>query len=216
MTRIFDRRSTLVFVIAVLALVVAMSSTAAYAAVARNSVISRSIKNGEVKTPDLAAGSVTSAKIQDGAVTGPDIAAGAVRSGQLGSGAVNSAKIADRTVDSIDLEYGAVGAENLGNIQAVYATSAPIIDADGTTNGGAVGSASVQAHCPAGAIPIGGGADWVNASSGSVLDKNLYLHSSYTTETGWYARGSVDMGAQGNVQLRVRAVCLTRWTPPQP
>ena len=76
MTRIFDRRSTLVFVIGVLALVVATSSTAAYAAVARNSVVSRSIKDGAVKARDLGASAVTTDKIADGQVTRSDLAGG--------------------------------------------------------------------------------------------------------------------------------------------
>lgn len=201
MTRIFDRRSTLVFVIAVLALVVAMSSTAAYAAVARNSVVSKSIKNGQVKTPDLAAGAVTSAKLRDGNVTAPDLA----------NGAVTSAKIADGTVTGGDLAEAAVGAQHLTRIETVTALSSATADADGVINGGDFGLAQATANCPAGWTPISGGANWANQSNGSMSDKNVYLQATYGVGGGWYARGIVDIGAQGTVQLQVHVRCLEPW-----
>jgi hypothetical protein len=54
----------------------------------------------------------------------------------------------------------------------------------------------------------------VNPSAGSVTDKNLYIHTSHGTSSGWFARGIIDIGAQGTVQLRVRVQCLAPW--PQP
>lgn len=214
MTRIFDRRSTLVFVIAVLALVVAMSSTAAYAAVARNSVLSKSIKNGQVKTPDLAADAVTSVKLRDGQVATPDLGEGAVTSAKVANGAVTSAKIADGSIGGGDLAEASVGAQHLTHVETYFNTSAATGDADGTTNGGTYGTAATTASCPAGWTLLSGGAQWVNPSAGAVDDKNLYLHSSYMTGSGWSARGIVDIGAQGTVQLRAWAKCLAPWPGP--
>lgn len=59
---------------ALLALVVAMGSTA-YAA---NTVRSQDIVNGQVKTKDLAKNAVKSAQVKDGSLTAADLAAGAV------------------------------------------------------------------------------------------------------------------------------------------
>ena len=186
MSRILERRSALVIAIGVLALAVATSSTVAYAAaVARNSVLSRSIKNGEVKAPDIA------------------------------PGAVRSGKIADGSVDGVDLREGAVGAQHLALMQTYFNTSAATGDADGTTNGGDFGKVAVTASCPAGWMPISGGAQWVEPSIGDANEKNLYLHSSVITSTGWYARGIIDTGAQGNVKLRVFVRCLPPWPSPQ-
>src|SRR5215207_5297763 len=73
-------------VISILALVIAMSS-GAYAAVTiaeKNSVVSKSIKNGQVKAKDLANNSVRTAKIKDGQVTSADIADGQVTSADIG------------------------------------------------------------------------------------------------------------------------------------
>lgn len=63
--------------VALLALVVALGGTS-YAAVtlAKNSVRSAHIVNGQVKAADLAAGSVTTAKVKDGSLSATDFAAG--------------------------------------------------------------------------------------------------------------------------------------------
>ncbi|MFC5177149.1 hypothetical protein [Nocardioides taihuensis] len=185
MTRIFDRR-TLVFAVCVLALVVAMSSTAW--ALGRNSVNSRAIKNGAVKTVDLATDAVTSAKVRDGSVDGADLADGGVQ--------------------PEDLSQSAVGASQLGEIITVSTTSSSVGDADGTTNGGDHGTVWTQANCPGETRAISGGAEWVEPTSGSVDTKDLYLHTSKPVADGWYARGIVDIGAQGMVKLRVYVSCL--------
>ena len=85
-------------VIASLALFIALGGVSYAATIAaKNSVRSSSIKNGQVKTADLATNAVTSTKIKNGQVAGADLAAGAV----------NSAKIADGSVARGDLAAGA-------------------------------------------------------------------------------------------------------------
>jgi hypothetical protein len=57
-----------------LALVVALGGTGAYAAsLAKDSVTSKQIKDGAVKSVDLGAASVTGAKVKDGSLTGGDV-----------------------------------------------------------------------------------------------------------------------------------------------
>lgn len=60
-----------VALIAALALLTA--GTAAAATAAKNSVTSRSIKNGTVKTVDIAAGAVTGPQVLDNSLTGADV-----------------------------------------------------------------------------------------------------------------------------------------------
>jgi len=63
-------------VIATLALFIALGGVSYAASIApKNSVRSSSIKNGQVKTPDLANNAVTSAKIKNGQVASVDLAA---------------------------------------------------------------------------------------------------------------------------------------------
>lgn len=70
--------------VALLALVVATGGTA-YAAVElrQNSVLSKHIKNGQVKTKDLANASVTGAKVKDGSLTATEFAPGQLPSGSV-------------------------------------------------------------------------------------------------------------------------------------
>lgn len=172
-----ERHRLLVFVVAVLALVLAMSTSAW--ALGRNSVTSKTIKNGQVKSPDLAQDSVTSAKVRDGAIAAEE------------------------------LGDGAAGATELAPIVSYYVSSVPVGDSDGTTNGGGHGTVEVDANCPADSLALSGGARWVDASSGSIASKNLYVHSSFLVGNGWRARGTVDIGAQGTVRLQVQVNCLT-------
>ena len=69
-------------IISIFALVIAMSGSA-YAAVTiaeKNSVVSKSIKNGQVKTKDVANNAINSNKIKDGQVSSADIGDGQVTS----------------------------------------------------------------------------------------------------------------------------------------
>ncbi|MBM0126451.1 hypothetical protein [Pimelobacter simplex] len=160
-------RATVALVIALLALV-ASTTGVAYAAekAAKNSVVSKSIKNGQVKNKDLGANAVTSDKIADGAVKASDV-----------------------------------------NIVTVQTTSAVLGDVDGSTNDGPnTDIIEAIAQCPAGTKVIGGGAEWVGTGD---TNDNTYLHSSTVSGNGWKAKGINDMGAQGNVQLQVTALCLS-------
>jgi hypothetical protein len=69
--------------VALVALVVAMSGVA-YAAAPKNSVTSKSIKDGNVKTADLAAAAVTSTQIADGSIGLADLSAAAAAPGNSG------------------------------------------------------------------------------------------------------------------------------------
>jgi hypothetical protein len=71
--------------IALLALFVALGGTS-YAAVslAPNSVATKQIKNGQVKTADLGKNSITSPKVRDGSLTASDFASGQLPAGPRG------------------------------------------------------------------------------------------------------------------------------------
>jgi hypothetical protein len=80
------------FVISLFALVIA-TSTGAYAAVTiapKNSVVSKSIKNQEVKTKDLAASAVSAEKLKNNSVNGAKIADGAIGADDMSTAAKNS------------------------------------------------------------------------------------------------------------------------------
>src|SRR3954447_17866912 len=87
-------------VVSYLALFVALGGTSAYAAntigsddVVDESLQSVDIKNGEVKTPDIAAGGVNTSHIKDGAIKDTDLATDSVGSTKIKDGSVGPAEL---------------------------------------------------------------------------------------------------------------------------
>jgi hypothetical protein len=80
----FRPHLTFANVASVLALIVALSGTALAAGIARDSVKSKQIKDGAVKTTDLADDAVTSAKVDDGSLSSKDFASGQAPAGPQG------------------------------------------------------------------------------------------------------------------------------------
>jgi hypothetical protein len=122
------RRPSPAMLVAVFALFIALGGSALAVTAAKNSVKSKSIKNGAVKKQDLATaavtadkvadgaigtakladGSVATAKLADGSVTTPKVADDAVSTGKLADDAVSTAKIADDSVTSAKIPQSAV------------------------------------------------------------------------------------------------------------
>jgi hypothetical protein len=199
MKNLFKRRPSVALVLALLALVVAMGN-GAYAAVTaqKNSVVSKSIKNGQVKTPDLAPGAVTTKKLKGNAVG----------SAKLKDGAVTSADIAENGVEWQHIAPWNVGAQHLAGTLTVTSTSPPTGDSGGVLNGGGHGIAEATAACPSGSVLLGGGATWVQPSSPGTDLANVYIQASRPQTNSWVARGVVDFGAQGTIRLQTVALCL--------
>ena len=85
-------------VIGYLALFVALSGSAYAVTAPRNSVGSKSIRNGQVKSPDLHDNGVAGVDLQDNGVQSRDIQDGGVQSVDLASGAVQSGNLAASAV----------------------------------------------------------------------------------------------------------------------
>ncbi|MCR1783835.1 hypothetical protein KVF89_14945 [Nocardioides carbamazepini] len=94
--------------IAILALTIAVSGTA-YAVAAKNSVVSSSIKNGQVKTKDLAPNGVDGSRIAPNAVEGSRIAPNAVDRTRIAPNAVDSGKVVDDSLTGADIAEGSLG-----------------------------------------------------------------------------------------------------------
>ena len=106
-------RPTYANIASTLALVVALGSGGSYAAghLGRNSVASKQIKNGTIKTVDLGDGSVTGAKVAPGAVTSSSVANGSLNAEDLAPGVVKGVPQATVQFDeaTADLADGAKG-----------------------------------------------------------------------------------------------------------
>lgn len=140
--------------LALLALVVLISGgTAAYAAtVAKNSVVSRSIKNGAVQAVDLKNGAVTSPKLGLNAVTGDHVG--------------------DDAIKGVDVDESSLGtvpnASSLGGVPAssylrgsAYTKESPL--QVGTDKGD--GTFVIRFQCDPGDLILSGGPANVNATS---------------------------------------------------
>jgi hypothetical protein len=124
MLRRFRPRLSYANVIATLALFIALGGGAYAAATApKNSVTSRSIKNGQVKRVDLAKRAVTNSRI------GPN----AVSDSKIGPNAVSTGKIADNAVTTTKVLDGAITTPKLGDT-AVTQSKLAANSVNGLTN----------------------------------------------------------------------------------
>jgi hypothetical protein len=98
--RLERQRRSPASVIALLALVVALSGGSAWAAA---TIGTAQIKNGAVTTAKLADGAVKTGRVSNGAITSAKVASGAVTAGKIANNAVTSAKIANGQVVGPDL-----------------------------------------------------------------------------------------------------------------
>jgi hypothetical protein len=89
----------------------------AYAAVIapKNSVVSRSIKNGQVKRQDLGSGAVTNTRIGRKAVSNSKIGPNAISNSKLRDASVSSSKIADGSVTTSKLGDNSVTTAKLAD-----------------------------------------------------------------------------------------------------
>jgi len=119
--------------VAMVALMVALGGSALAVTAAKNSVTTKSIKNGAVKSKkiaangvkekNLAAGAVTTGKLADrsvatgkladGSVAAGKLADGSVVTGKLADDAVTNAKVADNAVETAQIAQGGVGNTDL-------------------------------------------------------------------------------------------------------
>jgi hypothetical protein len=127
MLRRFRPRLSYANVIATVALFIALGG-GAYAAVTapKNSVTSRSIKNGQVKRVDLGARAVTNSKIGPNAVSSSKIADNAITSTKILDGAIATPKLADNAVTLNKLAANSVN--GLTNIEDGTVTGADVLE----------------------------------------------------------------------------------------
>jgi hypothetical protein len=196
------RRITPVMAVAVLALVVAISSSATAALLIsgkqirdhsitgkdlkKNAVNSKTIKNKSVKGKDLKRGAVKSAHVADHSLTGTDIRNNSITSEQIADGTITSSDVSTTLLQTIN--SGATG------FQVVTANSA---------DGMPAMKRSVNASCPAGKVAI---------SASAYSDGPLDVTPPEVQRTGngsFSAADAVDLpllGLAGKIVLQVTCV----------
>lgn len=204
---IFSHRPSPAFVLAAIALLVALGGTsvAAVQDAAPNSVGSAALKSNAVTNAKIAAGAVSSSKLANGAVTGGKIASGAVTSATIASRAVTGAKIAANAITTTQVAPGSLLSSDFGSGQIPRGPTGPAGQGIQGLQGvqGPPGLSAVQivtastdlvhdgvqfvtANCPTGKKVIGGGAQ---ATGPGVADQPVILRESNPTSagTGWHA-----------------------------
>src|SRR5215218_7806682 len=168
-------------VTATIAVFLAMSGVAAAVTLApKNSVTSASIKDGEVKTPDVRGGAVTGAKIAansvgsgkviDGSLTGADVRDDSLDQNKLMAASVGTPELADISVVGSKIQAGAVDSRALAD-NAVGANDAKDL-VTATSLGtviGAGGAGNATVTCPNGGMVIGGGFAWQEEEPNSIV-----------------------------------------------
>ena len=189
-------------------------STGAYAAgLANNSVKSKHIKDGQVKTADvrdyslaaadLGASSVTSWHIASNSVSTGLVADNSLGAADLGPDSVQSSEIAADAVQSSELDANAAGkSEIAGN--SIGSEELLAIDEVVNTQTVPVDQAlTVVATCPAGQQIISGG----NGKVSNGLGGNVPLQFSHRSAGGWQVRYYNGFGVPVNVSAY--AYCLS-------
>jgi hypothetical protein len=121
------RRPTYAEVMSTLALFLALvGGTALAAGLPKNSVGSRTVKDGSLRSVDLADGSgVSGADVVDGSLGGADVADGSLGGAALLDGSLGAAELAGGSVSGFDIAAGAVDGSKL---KPNAVTSAAVLD----------------------------------------------------------------------------------------
>lgn len=153
-----------------LALLIVLTGGTALAAdaaktAAKNTVTSKSIKNGQVKTADLA----------PAAVTGDKLAPGSVTSDQVNNGSLTGADISDNALTGNDVNESTLGtvpnASALGGVPAAAYLRGTVVQKESAVAAGTDlgdGTAAQIISCDAGDILLSGGPANVNPTSDMV------------------------------------------------
>jgi hypothetical protein len=192
--------------IACAALFVALGGTS-FALPGRNRVDRNDLRANVVGARNIKNAAVRRRHIKEFAVGRRQLANAAVRTRKLRDSAVTNSKIQTGAVNALKIAPGSVIGPKLGAVIVRTATSPLTADADGTSNGGAVGIATATVQCGTGERLLSGGARWVTNNTPETT-KQLFLRESHPSGNGWRAVGNVDFGAQGQAQLQVQVVCL--------
>jgi hypothetical protein len=175
------RKPSPAMVVATIALIGSFTG-GAFATVALNQVVSTSIKDGQVKTVDLANGSVTTAKIRDGQVNFIDLSSGAKTKLRLS----NDARYLRSTV-TVTTKSAGIPLGDSGGATATCPTGMQAI-------GGGVDPSSVLNRVVTGSMPVVGG-----------LNPGQLADGQHGPATAW--RGFANNNADAGSTVTVSVIC---------
>jgi hypothetical protein len=143
-------RFTPAMAVAILAMVIAMSTSATAALLITGS----QIKNGSVTGKDIKNKSVTGKDIKKKAIGAKHLKKNAVRSKHVKNGSLTGADLTDRSITTSDLSSNVI--ETLGG----GASGFQVVTASVESGIGGGGTTTVAASCPAGKVAISANSYW--------------------------------------------------------
>jgi hypothetical protein len=216
MTTIRRFQPTPAFMLALIALVVAMSGTAvAVTALAPNSVKSKHIVNGQVKAKDLGPNSVRGPKVQDASLTGADVTDGSLAGADVTDESLTSGDVQNGSLTGEDVQDDSLtGADvNESTLEGMMASRVRMVISQGPPQ--QFGAERV-ASCAASEKAIGGGGAWLLPGTNSPTQLEAFVTASMPDPaipgadgaTGWRAAGRNISGLDR--AFRVYAVCVPK------
>ena len=204
------------FVIAMIALLVAMSGTAVAAGLAANSVKSKQIVNGQVKTPDLGANAVGGGKVKDNSLSGLDLLDGSILGADVQDGSLTGTDVQDSSLTGADVQNDSLTAADIQEGTLGLMSNQVRMVSNTTANQATGTGTSISVSCPATEKAIGGGAAWIQPQTNTPTGLEAPITASMpipatggvNNATGWTAAGR---NLTGNPrQLRVYATCVPK------
>jgi hypothetical protein len=156
-----------------------------------DAVTTGKIKDGEVGTLDLATGAVTSLSVADNSLTATDLAVDSVGSDEIATDAVQATEIADNSIDGGEIINDSLGQNDIatGGVGASEVSDGTLTGTDIANN--SITTADIAGTDASGAISLGTGSvangrcNFYNISvPGAVADQTVIISARASMPTG--------------------------------
>ena len=178
-------------VLALVAIYLALSGAAIAAIPDDNSVLSRHIVDGEVKTADIGSSAVNSSKLGTNAIPADGFTVGD-GSTKIASGAVSTNEVRDNTLTAADLDVKAVGSPELG-VDAIAADGITVDDGSSKIALNAIGSSELKADAVGNAEIAGNAVGIGEITANSVATSEVADNSLFSSDIASDSIGSSEL-----------------------
>lgn len=183
-----------------------------------NAVTTGKIKDGEVGTADIGAGAVTSLSVADNSLTAADLALDSVGSDEIATDAVQATEIADNSIDGGEIIDNSLGQADIatGGVGTSEVSDGTLTGTDIANN--SITTADLAGTDASGAISLGTGAvangrcNFYNISvPGAVADQTVMISARASLPTGQILYG-VEVPSADTVVLAACNFSGGTWT----